>query len=195
MPLAERIYRSFQESAQAKLDAADVLAEPIAQAAERIVQCFLAEGKLLACGNGASAAEAQHLVAELVNRFERERPGLAALALTADSATLTAIADDSDFGLIFARQVAALGQPGDVLLAISAGGAARNVIEAARTAQEREMPVIALTGQDGGELAELLGERDILICVPGEAPARIREVHQLIVHCLCDGIDFLLLGA
>lgn len=195
MPLAERIHRSFQDSAQAKLNAADVLAGALAQAAERIVQCFLAEGKLLACGNGSSAAEAQHFASELINRFERERPGLAAVALAADSVTLTAIADDYDFSMVFARQVSALGQPGDVLLAISPNGAARNVIEATRAAQERDMTVIALAGQDGGELAELLGERDILICVPNDIAPRIREVHQLAVHCLCDSIDYLLLGA
>lgn len=195
MNLAERIYYTFQESAQAKLSAADVLAEPIAQAAERLVARFMDEGKLLACGNGASAAEAQHFVSELINRFERERPGLAALALNADSATLTSIADDSDFSMVFARQISALGQPGDILLAVSTNGCSRNVIEATRAAQEREMTVVALSGQDGGELAEMLTERDILICVPGDSTARIQEIHQLALHCLCDSIDYLLLGA
>lgn len=195
MNLAERIYYTFQESAQAKLNAADILAEPIALASERLVQCFMNEGKLLACGNGASAADAQHLVSELINRFERERPGLAALALNADSATLTSIADDSDFSMVFARQISALGQPGDILLAISTNGCSRNIIEAARAAQEREMAIVALTGQDGGELAELLTDKDILICAPGDNTARIQEIHQLALHCLCDSIDYLLLGA
>ncbi|NWG87202.1 MAG: phosphoheptose isomerase [Hydrogenophilaceae bacterium] len=195
MNLAERIYYTFQESAQAKLNAADILAEPIALASERLVQCFMNEGKLLACGNGASAADAQHLVSELINRFERERPGLAALALNADSATLTSIADDSDFSMVFARQISALGQPGDILLAISTNGCSRNIIEAARAAQEREMAIVALTGQDGGELAELLTDKDILICAPGDNTARIQEIHQLALHCLCDSIDHLLLGA
>jgi D-sedoheptulose 7-phosphate isomerase len=195
MNLAERIYYTFQESAQAKLSAADILAEPIARASERLVNCFMNEGKLLACGNGASAADAQHLVSELINRFERERPGLAALALNADSATLTSIADDSDFSMVFARQISALGQPGDILLAISANGGSRNVIEAVRAAQEREVAIIALSGQDGGELAEMLTEQDILICVPGDSMARIQEIHQLALHCLCDSIDYLLLGA
>jgi len=193
--LAERVYQTFHESAQAKLTAADVLAEPIAQAAERLVGCFMGEGKLLACGNGGSAAEAQHFVSELVNRFERERPGLAAVALNADSVTLTSIADDYDFSMVFARQVGALGHPGDVLLAVSTSGNARNVIEAARAAQEREMAVVAITGHDGGELAEMLTEQDILICAPGDSIARIQEVHQLVIHCLCDSIDYLLLGA
>lgn len=134
MTLAERVYLAFQESAQAKLNAADVLAEPLAQAAERIVQSFMNEGRLLACGNGGSAAEAQHFVSELVNRFECERPGLAAIALGADNVTLTSIADDYDFSMVFARQVSAFGQPGDVLLAISTSGTSRNVIEAARAA-------------------------------------------------------------
>jgi len=193
--LAERIYYTFQESAQAKLNAADILAEPIAQAAERLVDCFMHEGKLLACGNGASAADAQHLVSDLLNRFERERPALAALALNADSTTLTSIADDSDFAMVYARQISALGLPGDILFAISATGGSRNVIEAARAAQEREMTLIALTGQDGGELAEMLSERDILICAPGDSLARIQEIHRLALHCLCDSIDYLLLGA
>ena len=136
MNLAERIYYTFQESAQAKLSAADILAEPIAQAAERLVNCFMNEGKLLACGNGASAADAQHFVSELINRFERERPALAALALCGDSATLTSIADDSDFSMVFARQISALGQPGDILLAVSTNGCSRNVIEATRAAEK-----------------------------------------------------------
>ena len=193
--LAERVYYTFQGSAQTTLHAADILAEPIAATAQKMVDCFMQEGKLLVCGNGASSADAQYFVSELINRFERERPGLAALALTADSTVLTSIADDSDFSMIYARQISALGQPSDMLLAISTNGGSRSVIEAARTAQEHDLSIVALTGHDGGELAELLSDQDSLICVPAEIHARIRETHRLILHCLCESIDCLLLGA
>ncbi|MFA5081330.1 MAG: phosphoheptose isomerase [Hydrogenophilaceae bacterium] len=194
MDLTEYIHQSFVDSAQTILEAAEPLAEPIALAAGHMVQALLNDGKILACGNGGSAADAHLFASTMINRFERERPGLAAISLTSATATLTSIANDYDFGLVFARQVAALGGPGDVLLAISTSGSSRNVLEAVRVAHEKEISVVALTGRDGGDLAEMLNEEDVLICVPAETTARIRETHLLAIHCLCDSIDNLLLG-
>lgn len=195
MNLAERVQQNFTESAQTVLMAAEPLAEPIARAADAMVQALLSDGKILACGNGGSAADAHLFVSAMVNRFERERPGLAAVSLTHATATLTSIANDHDYSLVFARQVAALGNPGDILLAISTSGYSSNVLEAVTTAHEKEMRVVAVTGRDGGDLADMLHEEDVLICVPAETTARIREVHLLAIHCLCDCIDNLLLGA
>lgn len=195
MDLIARISQHFTESAHIKLQAMDLLAEPIAYAADRIVQCLLSEGKVLSCGNGGSAGDAQHFSSEMLNRFEMERPGLAAMALTTDSSTLTSIANDYAFEEIFSKQVRALGQPNDLLLAISTSGNSRNVIQAIQAAHDREMGVIALTGKDGGQMAELLTASDIHLCVPGTSTARIQEVHLLIIHCLCDAIDCILLGA
>lgn len=195
MKLADHIQQNFIDSAQTKLAAAEALAEPIAQAAERMVQTLLGDGKILACGNGGSGADAHLFTSALINRYERDRPGLAAIPLSSATATLTAIANDFDYGLVFARQVEALGSPGDVLLAISTSGNSRNVLEAVRSAHEKELVVIALTGRGGGDLAEILHDEDILICVPAEVIARIREVHLLVIHCLCDSIDYILLGA
>jgi len=192
--LVARINRQFSDSAQTKLNAIATLAQPIAQAAELMVRCLLANGKILACGNGGSAADSQHFAAELLNRFERERPGLAAFALTTDSSTLTSIANDYDYSQVFSKQVLALGHPNDVLLAISTSGNSPNVIAAARAAHEREMKVVALTGKGGGELGKNLAAGDVQVCVPHEVTARIQEVHLLTLHCLCDGIDCLLLG-
>jgi D-sedoheptulose 7-phosphate isomerase len=152
------------------------------------------EGKIMACGNGGSAADAQHFAAELLNRFEMDRPGLAAFALTTDSSTLTSIANDFDFEQVFSKQVRALGQPNDLLLAISTSGNSRNVIEAIQAAHDRQVGVIALTGKNGGMIGELLGPGDIHLCVPHANTARIQEVHILCLHCLCDAIDCLLLG-
>lgn len=194
MNLVSRISEHFIDSAQTKLSSAEPLAVPIADAVELMVESLMATGKILACGNGGSAADAQHFAAELVGRYERERPELAALALTVDTSTLTAIANDYGFEQVYAKQVRALGQPQDVLLAISTSGNSANVIEAIRAAHEREMRVIALTGRGGGRIAELLAENDIHICVPAERTARIQEVHLLTLHCLCDGIDCMLLG-
>jgi D-sedoheptulose 7-phosphate isomerase len=194
MDLISRISDHFSDSAQAKLDAIDVLAAPIAHAAELMVACLLADGKILACGNGGSAADAQHFAAELVGRFEMERQGLAAIALTTDSSILTAISNDYGYKAIFDKQVRALGQPGDVLLAVSTSGNSANVIEAIHAAHDNDLRVVALTGKGGGEMAELLRDTDIHICVPAERTARIQEVHLLTIHCLCDGIDCLLLG-
>jgi D-sedoheptulose 7-phosphate isomerase len=185
MDLTRRINQHFAESAKLKADAAKVLAEPLRQAAERMVQCLMNEGKILACGNGGSAADAQHFAAELLNRFEMERPGLAAVALTTDSSTLTSIANDYDYDQIFSKQVRALGQPNDLLLAISTSGNSRNVVEAMQA---------ALTGRNGGVMGELLGPDDIHVCVPHANTARIQEVHILCLHCLCDAIDCMLLG-
>src|SRR6266571_286091 len=193
--LPERIRRQFNDSAQLKLKAIDALAGPIARAAEIMVKCLLANGKILACGNGGSAADAQHFSAELLNRFERERPGLAAIALTTDTSTLTAIANDYDYEQVFSKQVSALGQAGDVLLGISTSGNSKNVVRAIAAAHEREMRVVALTGRGGGEIGKLLGAEDVNICVPHSQTARIQEVHLLALHCLCDGIDSMLLGA
>ena len=194
MSLIARISRHFEDSAQLKLACVERMAGPIAQAVEVAVAALAADRKLMACGNGGSAADAQHLAAELVGRFERERPELAAIALTTDSSILTAVANDYGYDEVFARQVRALGQTGDVLVAISTSGDSPNVLAAARAAQSRSMPVIALTGKGGGKLGALMGAGDVHLCVPHERTMRIQEVHLLIVHCLCDGIDAALLG-
>ncbi|WP_298310921.1 phosphoheptose isomerase [Propionivibrio sp.] len=194
MDLISRISQHFQDSAQVKLDAVEQLSAPIAEAAEAMVACLLANGKMLTCGNGGSAADAQHLAAELVGRFEMERQGLAAIALTTDSSILTAIANDYGFKAIFEKQVRSLGQSGDVLVAISTSGNSANVIEAIHAAHDNELRVVALTGRGGGEIAGLLRDADVHICVPSDRTARIQEVHLLTIHCLCDGIDCLLLG-
>ena len=172
----------------------DALAGPIATAAERMVQCLRQDGKILACGNGGSAADSQHFAAELLNRFEMERPGLAAFALTTDTSTLTSIANDYDFTQVFSKQVRALGQKNDVLLAISTSGNSKNVLAAIEAAHEIGMTVVALSGRGGGQLPEVLQPSDIHICVPAQSTARVQEVHLLTLHCMCDGIDCLLLG-
>jgi D-sedoheptulose 7-phosphate isomerase len=192
--LAARVGRHFADSAQTKLAAVEALAQPIVRATELMVAALLANGKILACGNGGSAADSQHFAAELLNRFERERPGLAALALTTDTSTLTSIANDYDYSQVFSKQVLALGQPGDVLLAISTSGNSPNVVAAVRAAHERDMKVVALTGRGGGEIGKRLAPADVHVCVPHTVTARIQEVHLLTLHCLCDGIDCLLLG-
>ncbi len=194
MDLVERIAGNFRESANLKLSSIEALGSPIAAATERMVACLREDGKILACGNGGSAADAQHFSSELLNRFEAERPGLAAFALTTDTSTLTSIANDYDYDQVFARQIRALGQPGDILLAISTSGNSRNVIAATHAAHEAQMDVVALTGRSGGAMTEVLTAQDIHICVPATSTARIQEVHLLTLHCLCDGIDCLLLG-
>jgi D-sedoheptulose 7-phosphate isomerase len=192
--LVARINQHFTESANLKLDAVKALADPLRRAAERMVQCLMNEGKIMACGNGGSAADAQHFTAELLNRFEMDRPGLAAFALTTDASTVTSIANDFDFEQVFSKQVRALGQPADVLLAISTSGNSRNVLQAVQAAHDRQMAVIALTGRHGGLMGELLGPEDIHVCVPHANTARIQEVHILCIHCMCDAIDCMLLG-
>jgi D-sedoheptulose 7-phosphate isomerase len=194
MDLISRISENFSESAHLKLQSMDVLAAPIAAAAERMVQCLKLDGKILVCGNGGSAADAQHFSSELLNRFEMERPGLAAIALTTDSSTLTSIANDYDYTQVFSKQVRALGHKQDLLLAISTSGQSKSVIMAVNAAHESGLGVIALTGKNGGALAEILAPHDIHICVPAQSTARIQEVHLLTLHCLCDAIDCLLLG-
>jgi D-sedoheptulose 7-phosphate isomerase len=194
MTLTTRIGKHFDDSAQIKLDSKKVLAKPIADAAQAMVACLMNDGKILACGNGGSAGDAQHFAAELINRFEVERPGLAAIALTTDSSVLTSIANDYDYVQIFSKQVRALGMDGDVLLAISTSGNSPNVIEAIQAAHERNMPVVALTGCGGGKITALLQSTDFHICVPAKRTARIQEVHLLAIHCLCDVIDHIILG-
>ena len=194
MDLISRISENFSESAHLKLQSMDALAGPIAAAATRMAQCLRGDGKILACGNGGSAADCQHFSAELLNRFEMERPGLAAIALTTDTSTLTSIANDYSYEQVFARQVRALGSAKDLLVAISTSGNSRNVIAGVEAAHECQMGVIALTGRNGGKLGELLQPTDIHICVPAKSTARIQEVHLLSLHCLCDAIDCLLLG-
>ncbi len=194
MDLVERVSQHFADSARTKQKASELLSPPIARAVEMMVKSMLANGKILACGNGGSAADCQHFAAELIGRFERERPGLAAIALTTDTSALTAIANDYDYEQVFSRQVQALGQANDVLLAISTSGESMNVIAAIHAAHERDMQVVALTGRGGGKIAGLLASEDVHVCVPSDRTARIQEVHLLALHCLCDGIDTLLLG-
>jgi D-sedoheptulose 7-phosphate isomerase len=192
--LEQRIQQQFFDSADLKYAAAEILAKPIADAVNTVVGCITAGGKVLACGNGGSASDAQHFAAEFVGRFERERPGLAAIALTTDTSILTAVGNDYDFNSIFSKQVQALGSPGDVLLAITTSGNSANVLAAVDAAKAKEMTVIALTGRGGGKMRERLGETDVHICVPHERTARIQEVHILVLHCLCDAVDLQLLG-
>lgn len=194
MDLITRISQHFRDSAQTKLDAIEMLAAPIAEATEAMVGCLVNNGKILACGNGGSAGDAQHFAAELVGRFEVERQELAAIALTTDSSIITAIANDYSYKVVFAKQIRALGQPGDVLLAISTSGNSANIVEAIRAAHDNDLRVVALTGKGGGEIGEMLREGDVHICVPADRTARIQETHLLAIHCLCDGIDCLLLG-
>ena len=194
MSLIPRIAAHFEDSARLKLACVEQLAAPIERAIELAVGALAADRKIMACGNGGSAADAQHLAAELVGRFERERPELAAIALTTDSSILTAVANDYRYDEVFARQVRALGQAGDVLVAISTSGNSPSIVAAVQAARDRGMAVIALTGRGGGRVGGLLGDGDVHLCVPHERTARIQEVHLLIVHCLCDGIDAALLG-
>lgn len=193
--LAERVHQHFKDSIQTKIVAADTLGESIVAAGKLMAQCLLNNHKILSCGNGGSAADAQHFSAELVNRFETERPALPAIALTTDTSTLTSIANDYSYNEIFSKQIKALGQAGDVLLAISTSGNSRNIIEAILTAHDRNIQVIALTGRDGGEIGALLSpDHDIEIRVPAQVTTRIQETHLLIIHCLCDLIDRQLFG-
>lgn len=192
--LEQRIEQQFIDSADLKYQSAQALSKPIAAAVGALLMCVTGGGKVMACGNGGSAADAQHFAAEFVGRFERERPELGAIALSTDSSILTAIANDYHFDQIFSKQVRALGQPGDVLLAISTSGNSRNVLAAIESAHERDLIVVALTGKGGGKIGQVLRETDVHICVPHERTARIQEVHLLVLHCLCDGVDSQLLG-
>ncbi len=194
MDLIQRIHDNFQASIETKQQALEAVAPVIAAASEQVLACLLGGGKILACGNGGSAGDAAHFASEMLNRFEMERPGLPALALTTDSLTISSIANDYAFDQVYAKQVEALGHAGDILLAISTSGASPNVLEAIRSAREREMRVLALTGRDGGEVPGMLGEPDLEIRIPSDSTARIQETHLLVLHCLCDLVDRQLLG-
>lgn len=191
----QRVTAAFEESLRVKQLALAQLPPLIARGAALVLDCLLQGHKILACGNGGSAADAQHFAAEMLNRFELERPGLPAIALTTDTSTLTSIANDYQFAEVFAKQVRALGRPGDVLLAISTSGESQNVIQAMAAAHDRDMCVVALTGRTGGRMAELLRDCDVEIRVPSSSTARVQEVHIMILHALCDLIDHGLLGA
>lgn len=191
--LSQRIRAHFEESIQAKQQTVEVLAEPTAEAALLLINCLMNDGKILICGNGGSAGDAQHFAAEMTGRFEQERMELAAIALTTDTSALTAIGNDYGFDHIFSKQVRALGRTGDVLVGISTSGNSNNVIEAIKAAHEREMNVIAFTGRDGGKIAALLKDNDILLNVPHPRTARIQENHIVLIHALCDCIDTMLL--
>ena len=189
----DRVRQHFADSIEIKRQASD-LAPLVSRAAALITRSLLDNGKVLSCGNGGSAGDAQHFSAEMLNRFEMERPGLPAIALTTDCSTLTSIANDYSFDDIFSKQIRALGQPGDILLAISTSGNSENVSRACVAAHERGMKIVALTGRDGGDLSGILGEDDIELRVPAQNTARIQEVHLVFIHCLCDLIDRELLG-
>ncbi len=184
-----RIKQNFEESIQTKILSAEALPESIQAAGELMVQSLLNGGKILSCGNGGSACDAQHFSSEMLNRFETERPSLPAIALSTDTSTLTSIANDYSYEEIFSKQVKALGQPGDILLAISTSGHSKNVVQAILAAQQKELQIVTLTGRDGGVVASLLNDTDVEIRVPAQSTARIQEVHLLIIHCLCDFID------
>jgi D-sedoheptulose 7-phosphate isomerase len=194
MDAETRVKEHFAESIAVKQASAGVLSQSIASAGLLMAGALLEEGKILSCGNGGSAGDAQHFSAELLNRFEMERPGLPAMALTTDSSTITSIANDYSYEDIFAKQIRALGRQNDVLLAISTSGNSENVNRAVIAAHERGMKVVALSGRDGGRMADLLGDDDVEIRVPATRTARIQEVHLVALHCLCDLIDTTLLG-
>lgn len=194
MDPVEHTIAQFQASIETKQAAMSMLAAPIAMASNMIFNCLMQDGKVLSCGNGGSAGDAQHFSSEMLNRYDRDRPGLPAMALSTDSSTVTSIANDYSYDQIFAKQVTALGRKGDILLAVSTSGNSANVAEAIKAAHERDMYVIALTGKDGGSMAELYSENDIELRVPSNVTARIQETHLVIIHCLCELIDIQLMG-
>lgn len=194
MDLVKRINQHFTDSAQVKLKAVKVLAGPLSETGRLMADSLKNGGKVLACGNGGSAGDAQHFSAELLNRFEMERAPLAAVALTTDSSTLTSIANDYSYDQVFSKQVSGLGRKGDVLLAISTSGNSPNILRAIEAAHEQGMKVVALTGKKGGKMISLLRDGDINVCVPSDSTARIQEIHLVCLHCICDAIDCLLLG-
>jgi phosphoheptose isomerase len=192
--ILDRINHNFSESIQTKIHTADSILPTIATACERIVQCLLEGNKIMSCGNGGSACDALHFSSEMLNRYKHERPSLPAIALTADIATLTSIANDYSYNEVFAKQIRALGQAGDILLAISTSGNSPNILHAIKAAHDRDMIVIALTGYDGGKIPGTLQEQDIEVRVPATDTARIQETHLLIIHCICDIVDCQLFG-
>ena len=194
MDMTSRMASHFTDAVQAFEASRTALADPLAQAVDLIFAALANNGKILACGNGGSAADAQHFIAELVGRFERERLPLAGIALNVDTSIMTAVGNDYGFDEIFERQVNALGQAGDVLVCISTSGNSANVLRAVGAAHERDMHIVALSGKDGGVLGELMTSNDVHLCVPHDRTMRIQEVHILLLHALCDGIDALLLG-
>ena len=194
MGLEDRIQKHFKDSIAVKQLSVDTLAGPIQKAASLMSERLKAGNKIMSCGNGGSAADAQHFSAELLNRFERERAPLAGLALTTDSSTLTSVGNDYSFNQVFSKQILGLGIDGDVLLAISTSGNSQNVLEAIEAAHKKNIAVVALTGNGGGKISSILSSNDINLCVPSNITARIQEVHLLCLHCLCDGIDSQLFG-
>jgi D-sedoheptulose 7-phosphate isomerase len=194
MSISARIHQQFNDSIATKQAALAAMAAPIETAIRAMADSLKADGKIMTCGNGGSAADAQHFSGELLNRFERERPPLAAIALTTDTSTLTAIGNDYRYEDVFSKQVQALGRRGDILLAISTSGNSSNVIEAIHAAHAKGVRVVALTGRQGGKIAGVLTPDDIHLCVPSDRTPRIQEVHLMCIHCLCDGIDTLILG-
>lgn len=192
--IVDRIKNNFSESIQIKINAADMILPTVAQACEKIVGCLLDGHKILCCGNGGSACDALHFSSQMLNRFKHERPSLPVIALTADIPTLTSIANDNNYNEVFAKQLRALGQPGDILLAFSTSGNSANIVNAIKAAHDRNINVIAMTGYDGGKIAGLLKENDIEIRVPAYDSSRIQETHLLIIHCLCDIVDYQLFG-
>jgi len=194
MDLTAHLRQHFEEGIELRRRMAQTLPAEIARAGEALAAAMKAGRKALACGNGGSAADSQHFAAEMVGRFERERPGMPAIALTTDTSALTAIANDYDFDRVFSRQVEALGDPGDVLLAISTSGNSKNVVEAVRAAQAKDLVVIALTGRDGGAMAKMLRSQDFHLNVAHPRTMRIQEVHLLVIHCLCEVVDNVIYG-
>lgn len=194
MNATQRVTAHFHESIANLQAAAEPMAESISLAAERIADTLVNGGKMLICGNGGSAADAQHFSSELLNRFEAERPGLPAIAITTDASTLTSIANDYDYSNVFGRQVRALGQPGDVLFVITTSGNSANITKALQAGHEKDMICIALNGRDGGEAGRAMTDRDVNILAPGESTARVQEVHGLVIHCICDLIDWKIFG-
>ncbi len=194
MTLEDRVLELFDASIEAKTQARDVIPSAIVAAGEAMVQSLLNNGKILTCGNGGSAGDAQHFSSEMLNRFERERPALPAIALSTDTSTLTSIANDYSYNEIFSKQIRALGLPGDVLLAVTTSGNSSNILQAVQAAHDREVRVVLLTGKDGGDATNLLHTDDVEIRVPSNSTARIQEVHLLCIHALCDLIDGQLFG-
>lgn len=192
--ILDRIRSNFSDSIQAKINAADTILPIVGQASEKIVRCLLEGNKILSCGNGGSACDALHFSGEMLNRFKHERPSLPAIALTGDISTITSIANDYHYNEIFAKQIRALGQSGDILLAISTSGNSANILNAIKAAHDRHMSVVALTGNDGGKIAENLSSNDVEIRIPATETARIQENHLLVIHCICDIVDFQLFG-